>query len=460
MMTLGQIASAIPGAKVLGDPSLEFLTVSTDTRSLPEGCLFFALRGERYDAHDFLDQAIQGGAIAIVIETPSMAKISQIIVPDTKVALGLAAAAWRSQFEHPVIAVTGSNGKTTVTQMIASILRAEVGDQGYLATRGNLNNDIGVPLTLFRMQQQHRFSVVELGMNHPGEIEYLAQLVRPTVALINNAQREHQEYLGSVEATAHENGQVITMLEKAGVAVFPSDDECVETWRSLACGRKVMDFGFKKKAQIRGSYTANPLGMELKANIQGTEININLYLYGSHNAHNALAAATSAYAAGISIASIKEGLESFSPVKGRCVPRTTLSGSLLIDDTYNANPDSVIAAIDLLSSLDGERVLILGDMGEVGQRGSEFHKEIGAYAKSMGIDLFLALGELSRNSISSFNQNGTKLGIHFESIEPLIDCINSLSKQNSTILVKGSRFMKMERIVKSLCETVTDEDLH
>ena len=451
MMTLGELARLIPGSTLLGNPEQAFEQISTDTRNLPPGSVFFALKGERFDAHDFADQAVAGGALALVVERPLEQDTPQIVVPDTRLALGAAAAGWRARFALPVIAVTGSNGKTTVTQMLASILAAAAGGEGRLATRGNLNNDIGLPLTLFRLRPEHRYAVVELGMNHPGEIDYLARIAQPTVALVNNAQREHQEFMGTVEATAHENGATIAALPAAGVAVFPADDACAPIWRELTGPRRSLDFGCHQPAAVTARHEPIPGGMRLKLRTPAGEFGIALRLVGAHNAHNATAAAAAALAAGIDVAAIRQGLESFTPVAGRGVIRRTANGATLIDDTYNANPDSVRAAIDLLATLEGPGILVLGDMGEVGERGPGFHAEIGVYARERGLTALLGLGELTRHAVSAFNTGGHGGATHFAALEELTEGVRQLATPATTLLVKGSRFMKMERVVQALC---------
>ena len=449
MMRLSELTALIPQATLLG-PDRTFNEVSTDTRSLSDQALFFALRGERFDAHDFADQAIEHGAVALVVEKRLPIDAPQIIVEDTRAALGAAAAGWRGRFKIPIISVTGSNGKTTVTQMLAAILLEECGDEGRLATRGNLNNDIGLPLTLFRLRESHRFAVVELGMNHPGEIAALATIAKADVALVNNAQREHQEFMGSVEATAHENGASISALPKTGVAVFPADDPCAPIWRELAGERPVMDFGFHHPAAVKAQFKQIPEGLELHLETPKGRLKCKVHLAGEHNAHNAAAAATAAIAAGIPLESIKKGLEGFKPVSGRGVMRRSIQGATVIDDSYNANPDSVRAAIDLLANQNGPAILVLGDMGEVGSMGAEFHREIGAYAFERGLSALLGHGDLCRHAIEAFEGPH---GRHFEAIDALIECAQDLASPGATLLVKGSRFMRMERVVKALCES-------
>jgi UDP-N-acetylmuramoyl-tripeptide--D-alanyl-D-alanine ligase len=348
----------------------------------------------------------------------------------------------------PVIAVAGSNGKTTVTQMITSILAAAYGEKARLATRGNLNNDIGVPLMLWQLGKQHRAAVFELGMNHVGEIAYLAELVRPTVALVNNAQREHQEFMQSVEATAYENGEVIGALplSEDGVAVFPADDACTPIWRQLAGTRRVVDFALDADAVVTATHSLRADGARVSMATPLGVLNVELAITGVHNVRNALAAAACAIGAGVDAAAITAGLQSFRPVPGRGVRLRTSEGGLLIDDTYNANPDSVRAAIDLLAAAGPPRILILGDMGEVGSRGAEYHREVGVYAKSRGIDARLGTGAAMREACAAFGAGAE----HFADVEALRERAQELAQPGATILVKGSRFMRMERVVAAL----------
>ncbi len=455
MITLREMAGMIPRAALRGDGDVHFDCVSTDTRGARPGCLFFALRGERFDAHDFVAQAASGGAVAVVVERRVNTPLPQIVVADTRRALGAAAAAWRARFALQLIAVAGSNGKTTVTQMIAAILAQAFGAERRCATRGNLNNDIGVPLTLFELNAQHRVAVVELGMNHLGEIAYLAALARPTVALVNNAQREHQEFMSSVEATAYENGAAISALAPDGTAVFPADDNCAAIWRQLAGTRRVLDFARQGRAAVTAQFQALPTGTHLQLATPAGAIDVELQVTGAHNAHNALAAAAAALAVGAQPEHIRAGLASFAPVPGRGVRVLLAGGAVLIDDSYNANPDSVRAAIDVLADCGAPRVLILGDMGEVGAQGAAFHREAGAYARSRGIERLLAVGEASRAAVASFGAGAQ----HFEAIESLIDAARAEAISPATLLAKGSRFMRIERVVEGLLDTVGDRAL-
>ncbi len=471
--TLAHILPALPGAHlhhgVLTNDAalgLEFDGVSTDTRTAAAGQLFVALRGEVFDAHDFLPKLANTGVAAVVVEKlPDGWTLPAIVVPNTLVALGQIANHWRRQFALPVIAVTGSNGKTTVKEMIAAILAAAHGEEGRLATRGNLNNEIGVPLTLFRLDASHRSAVVELGMNHPGEIGRLAAIAAPTIGMVNNAQREHQEFMHTVEAVARENGSVLAALPADGVAVFPHGDEFTPVWQELSAGRRVLTFGLDPAANVSCTYAAGDFGAELAVTIRPAAVpsgagatgaaasfaapdavprhfSVSLQAAGEHNVRNALAAIACAYAAGIDTSTIRTGLESFAPVNGRLQKKQAANGALLIDDTYNANPDSVRAAIDVLSRAKAPRVLVLGDMGEVGTQGKEFHEEVAAYAASKGIEQVLATGELAAHMAPHAK--------HYKEFDALLQAVDAAVTPDATVLIKGSRFMKMERVVQHL----------
>ncbi|HEU4844525.1 MAG TPA: UDP-N-acetylmuramoyl-tripeptide--D-alanyl-D-alanine ligase [Burkholderiaceae bacterium] len=449
--TLAQLAGAIPGATLVNDGAqTAFDGVSTDSRNVAAGALFVALRGEVFDAHDFLPQVAQQGVAAVVAERlPEGWTLPAIVVPDTLVALGRIANYWRRQFAMPVIGVTGSNGKTTVKEMISSILAAACGgEQGRLATRGNLNNEVGVPLTLLRLCAAHRAAVVELGMNHPGEIGRLAAIAEPTIAMVNNAQREHQEFMHTVEAVARENGAVLAALPADGVAVFPHGDEFTPVWQELAGTRRTLTFGLSQDADVSCTFRAGDFGSDMAVTIGQAggaplRFSIALQAAGEHNVRNALAAIACAHGAGIAPEAIKLGLDSFAPVSGRLQKKAAANGAVVIDDTYNANPDSVRAAIDVLAKAAAPRILVLGDMGEVGAQGREFHEEIGAYAQSKGIEQVLVTGELARH------MHGAPIR-HFELFGDLLAALDAVITPDATVLIKGSRFMKMERVVQHL----------
>lgn len=467
-MTLGRafelLSPLLPAATLVGDAATPLCRVHTDTRTLRAGDLFVALRGERFDANDFLAQAKASGAVAAIAERGLVeAGLNGLLVPDAKLALGLLSQAWREQQHLPVIAVTGSNGKTTVTQMIAAILRAWLGDAAMLATEGNFNNEIGVPLTLLRLRQNestwHRAAVVELGMNHPGEIAPLAAMTQPTVALVNNAQREHQEFMHTVEAVARENGAVIGALGAAGVAVFPAEDPCAPVWQSQAQGRGTLTFALQGQADVMGrAQWVAPTDASAAAGSAGHwaieiltpagSIPVTLAMAGQHNVRNALAAAACTLAAGAPLAAIRDGLQAFKAVKGRSALQTAVWQGrriTLIDDSYNANPDSVRAAIDVLAELPGASWLILGDMGEVGEQGPAFHEEVGAHAADQGLSALWTAGSAARDAATAYGAGARA----FDTVAELIAALEH-APQVQNILVKGSRFMKMEQIVAAL----------
>ena len=464
MMTLNQAARWLPQAVLVGDGATTVQRVHTDTRTLQAGDLFVALKGERFDANSFLAQAREAGAVAAVCQPGQLAAMgwNGLEVADSKQALGQLAAGWRVQFKLPLIAVTGSNGKTTVTQMIASILRAAAGDAAF-STQGNLNNDIGVPLTLLRLRDAHRLAVVELGMNHPGEIAGLAQMAAPTVALVNNAQREHQEFMGTVEAVAHENGSVITALPADGVAVYPADETYTSVWQTLAGNRRSLRFALDAAtgAEVHATQIAwIGAHWDVQAETPQGPLAFTLQVAGRHNVKNALAAAACAIAAGVPLAAIAEGLSAFVPVKGRsrAIEAHWQGRALtLVDDSYNANPDSVRAAIDVLRELPGPRLLVLGDMGEVGDQGEAFHVEIGQYAREQGIEQVLTLGSLARH-VAGQHPGAQHCGDAPADMPTLLEAVQPLLAQTASVLVKGSRFMQMERVVELLQQAQQEKD--
>jgi UDP-N-acetylmuramoyl-tripeptide--D-alanyl-D-alanine ligase len=448
-MTLAQAHAMLPGSMLVGDDEQRFERVHSDTRTLRAGDLFVALAGERFDGHAFLSQAAAHGAVAAIAQHGlSAAGLSGLQVADTLLALQELAAAWRRRFDLPLVAVTGSNGKTTVTQMIASILRAWLADAAF-ATEGNLNNHIGVPLTLLKLRAEHRAAVVELGMNHAGEIALLARLAAPTVVLVNNAQREHQEFMAGVEAVARENGAAIEALGATGTAVFPADDVHAGLWRSLAGTRPTLTFAAEPgRADVTAeALWAGAFWSLLLATPAGSAT-ARLRAPGAHNVKNALAASACALAAGAPMAALVQGLEAFEPVRGRSrIERVAIAGApvTLVDDSYNANPDSVRAAIDVLATLPAPRWLVLGDMGEVGTRGPEFHAEVGAYARERGIDALWCAGALTRHAANAFGAAARP----FDDVQALLAALPE-APACGAVLVKGSRFMRMERVVQAL----------
>jgi len=472
MTTLAQVHAMLPGSTLLNvtveaAKTLMLSRVGTDSRQIDLGELFVALAGERFDAHDFLADVAKSGAGAALVSKKEKcpANLPAICIADTRIGLGQLAKAWRANHDIPLALVTGSNGKTTVKEMIASIFKAAAGEAHTLVTKGNLNNDIGLPLTILKLRSSDQLAVVELGMNHPGETSQLAAIAQANIALINNAQREHQEFMATVAAVAQEHADVIRSLSKDGIAVFPADSEFTNVWREAAEQRKVVDFALmtgqaSSSAAVKG-HLSNTGRVVVSTEIGSVEIQLNTL--GSHNVRNALAASAVAVAAGISLEKIKQGLEAFAPVNGRMQAKKIDSNHTLIDDSYNANPDSVRAAIDALKQSGNSSWLILGDMGEVGNQGPEFHHEVGAYAAEQGVTKLFALGEQCQFAIQGFDgvkqANTSSQGIHFSDMDSLISQLRDAlhaqstgSNQHLNILVKGSRFMRMERVVQALLE--------
>jgi UDP-N-acetylmuramoyl-tripeptide--D-alanyl-D-alanine ligase len=468
IMRLDDVAAMLPGAKLVGSAEVKLARVHTDTRTLAPGDLFVALRGERFDANDFLADAKAKGAVAAVAEHGLQdAGLPGVLVADGRIALGQLAAGWRKRFDIPLIAVTGSNGKTTVTQMLGAILAVWHGEPHRIATLGSFNNDVGLPLTLLRLRAQHRAAAVELGMNHRGEIDYLARIASPTVALVNNAQREHMEFMDSVEATAIENGQVFGHLRAGGVAVFPADDAHAAVWRRLAAGHRQVSFALQGSAEVTATVLQDGDMQRIDVHSAWGEFTVRLPLAGRHNAHNALAAASCALAAGAPIEAVVSGLERYTPAKGRLV-RHFLQwhgvSATLVDDTYNANPDSVRAAIDVLAAMPAPRWMVLGDMGEVGDQGPQFHAEVGAYARERGIDRMFTLGSLSEYSAQAFSvpSNSAPHANHYAHRAELALALKQAVMHDpwASMLIKGSRFMAMEEFVTQILNTVLNNQIN
>ena len=447
-----QAAARILRAEWYGEDTI-FTGVSTDSRSVKGGDLFVALNGKNFDGHEFIAQAKDRGAVAVMVDQESSIQESQdltipvIIVKDTLLGLGHLAAYWRGSFDIPIIAVTGSNGKTTVKEMIALILLQLVGNNynKVLATIGNFNNDIGVPRMLLQLCRQHEYAVIEMGMSHSGEISYLTDLVKPAVALITNAGTAHIEGIGSEKEVALAKAEIFEGLDKSGIAVINGDDSNVQLWRQIADNRQIIEFGLNKKVKVGGCYQLNSTSTKMKLNLPDGTIEIKLRVPGKHNVYNALAAAAASTAIGISKENIAYGLELFDGVDGRLQQKKCLCGATMIDDSYNANPESVRAALSVLANISaGKKILILGDMGELGDVAIDFHERIGKEARLIGIDRLFALGKLSAHSVRKFGSGGQ----HFKNIEDILSVIESVLAPDVTLLVKGSRFMKMERIVR------------
>ena len=472
MLQVQQAVGWMEGAHLSGSGMQWVQRVHTDTRTIEPGDLFVALRGERFDANTLLHEAQQRGAAAVVCHAGLDAAcypegLVRIEVADTRAALAQLATGWRRQFQLPLIAVTGSNGKTTVTQMLASILAAHAPDGAALATRGNFNNDIGVPLTVLRLRAAHRIAVLELGMNHPGEIAQLAAIAQPTVALVNNAQREHLEFMQTVQAVAAENGAVLSALPADGVAVFPADDTYTPVWQALAGARTTRCFS--DAAQGDALHCVDAVwrngAWDVTARAADVVLQYTLHIAGRHNVRNSLAAARCALAAGVAVPALVQGLQAFRPVQGRsrafaiATDATDATGAnagatqvcTVVDDTYNANPDSVRAAIAVLRELPAPRLLVLGDMGEVGQDGPALHAEAGRLALDAGIEHVYCLGTLMRDAVAA--HGGAR---HFDSMDALNTAVLALLPSLASLLVKGSRFMRMERVLAVLPPALPD----
>jgi UDP-N-acetylmuramoyl-tripeptide--D-alanyl-D-alanine ligase len=441
-------AAKATGGKLLG-ASAAFERVTTDSRDVRPGDLFIGLRGDRFDGDAFADQALASGAAAVMVSDASRVAASAanvIVVPDTRLALGQLAAFWRARFEIPLVAITGSNGKTTVKDLLASILRMAASEPEVLATVGNLNNDIGVPLTLLGLRKHHRYAVVEMGMNHRGEISYLSRLAAPTVALINNAGTAHIGELGTVEEIARAKGEIFEGLGRSSTAIINGDDAFADYWRGLARGRRIVDFGLDRKTTVSARYELAEAGSLLTVRTSEEQFVVVLNVPGLHNVKNALAASTAAWTLGVPIEAIAAGISAYRGTKGRLQVRRHPSGATIIDDTYNANPESMKAAITVLAAYPGKRILVIGDMGELGENAESMHAGIGEFAKRAGIDMLFAMGSNSAVAARSFGEHGR----HFDGIDELASKVASILDARTTVLVKGSRFMRMERVIGSL----------
>ena len=516
MMRLSQAAEILKGRIIAADgmpqstPAGEviFTSVSSDSRAIAAGDLFVALQGDHFDGAAFVVSAARSGAVAALVnagsyptrgqcptshkgtmrgQCPIPSPIPLILVDDTKLALGSLAAHWRTQFTLPLIAITGSNGKTTVKEMLASILRvatggtATTGMDKVLATFGNLNNDIGMPLTLLKLRDTHRYAVIEMGMNHAGEIDYLSRLARPDIAIVNNAGSAHLAGLGSIAAVARAKGEIFAGLDSHGCAVINADDTYAPLWRSLvenkagvenqarvenqagvenrAGQRKIIEFGLEHPATITAQYQPHEMGAHptrgqcIDVHTPRGDFSVQLQVPGAHNVRNALAAIAASVALNIHNAAIIAGLQNFSGVAGRMQRHMALHGAQLIDDSYNANPASLRAALKVLAQAQGKKILVLGDMGELGKEAVSLHGEMGVEARKAGIDELLALGDLTRHTVREFGAGAQ----HFEGINALLAVLENKLNAHTTVLVKGSRFMRMERVVQ-YCSVMNKQD--
>ena len=472
MMKLSD-AVHITGGSQRGD-DLPLETVQIDSRRLQRGALFVAIRGERFDGHDFIEQVAAAGAAAAMVSAQAFAAgcarnapaLPLVIVDDTLVALGRLATASRKRLRGPLVAITASNGKTTIKEMTAAILRAEstlhgttplpvsshpaafeaAAEASVLSTPGNLNNEIGVPLTLLGVNSSHRYAVIEMGMNHRGEIARLTRIAEPDVAVIGNAGVAHLENLGSREAIAEAKGEILEGLKAGGTAVINADDRFAGLWCKLAGSSRILDFGLEHAAAVSARWRLDETGSDLRLRTPLGEAQVRLAVPGLHNVRNALAATSAAIACGAGLDAVLNGLSGFRAVHGRLRLRPALNGALLIDDTYNANPDSALAAIEVLAEREGMRILVLGDMGELGPQAPQMHAEVGAAARHFGLDRLFTLGSNSAMASQAFGAAAR----HCADVDELVAEVRTLLAPQVTLLVKGSRFMRMERVVEQL----------
>jgi UDP-N-acetylmuramoyl-tripeptide--D-alanyl-D-alanine ligase len=421
----------------------QFDGISTDTRSIREGELFFALQGPNFDGHDYVGKAVANGAAGAVVSNTVEDDIAQITVDDAKLALGRFSAAWRQSKKARVVGITGSNGKTTLKELVSACLSSKAPT---LATAGNLNNDIGMPLMLARIKDEHEFAVIEMGANHAGEIAYLASLANPDVVVITNAAAAHLEGFGSIQGVAHAKGEILEIADRPAVAVLNADDDYFEYWSSLVEDTRCLSFGLCASADIRAdNIKAGATGSRFDLHFEGASVSVSLPLPGVHNVRNACAAAAVAFALDLDAEQIGSALEGIVPVKGRLQPLPGINACTLFDDSYNANPLSVISAAEFLASLDGESWLVLADMKELGEGAKDMHREVGASARASGVGRLFALGDLSRHCVEGFGDGAT----WYANIDALVSAV-SKADSSVNILVKGSRSMRMERVVEAL----------
>jgi UDP-N-acetylmuramoyl-tripeptide--D-alanyl-D-alanine ligase len=456
MLMLSEIAKAVGGQLLGSDVLCE--SVGSDSRYIAKNQLFVAIKGERFDGNAYAAEAIKQGAAAALVSDIKTPASPAVLVADTRLALGQLAQYWRATLPLPLVAVTGSNGKTTVKEMLAAILHITLlntsASRSVLATQGNLNNDIGMPMTLLKLRKQHAYAVIEMGMSHEGEIRYLTNIAKPNVAVVNNAGIAHIGEVGSREGIARAKGEIFEGLANDGTAVINADDAFADYWKSLNANRKIITFALNAKAAVTAAYEEVAGISKVALTTPAGSVDFKLHILGKHNISNALAASACAHALGIPNVYIAQGLESFAAVKGRLQRKAGFNGASLIDDTYNANPDSMKAAIDVLASQQGKQIFVMGDMAELGLDAAQMHADIGLYAKQKGIPQLLTFGELSQQASQVFGANAQ----HFISLEALVLCLKKSMQANTTVLVKGSRFMQMERVVDGIVDAIEVKD--
>jgi len=452
-----EAATALGARRAGADAGI--LRASIDSRQIRPGDLFVALPGERVDGHAFVDAAFAAGAAAALVSDPARVATRDaplIVVADPRAALGALGAWWRSRLSPTVVAVTGSNGKTTVKEMLATILRSHAGADAVLATEGNLNNDLGVPLMLLRLGMQHRHAVLEMGMNHLGEIRHLTGLVRPHVALINNAGTAHIGELGSRENIARAKGEIFEGLDVDGVKVINADDDFRDFWLGLAPAVRAVTFGIDRPADVTADWDRTAAGSVVTLRSPAGSAVARLQVPGAHNVRNALAATAAAHVLGVPIEAIAAGLGEYGGTKGRMQRRCGPAGCLVIDDTYNANPDSMKAALAWLAEQRGRRLFVMGDMGELGEGSLAMHAEIGRRAAEAGVDALYALGHATEGAVAAFGSRAC----HFTTLDSLVAAVSAACDDSTTVLVKGSRFMQMERVVARLADDQRTTEAH
>ena len=448
-LQLSNIAQAVNG-RLSGD-NLTVIGAGIDTRTLQPGNLYIAIKGQHFDGHDFAEQAMQAGAAAMLVSRLLPVSLPQIVVTDTHLALAELAGFWRKQLPVKIAGVTGSNGKTSVKEMIAAIFATQ---GNTLFTQGNLNNDIGVPLTLLRLNDSHRFAVIEMGANHPGEIAYTSHYVQANVSVITNVGPAHIEGFGSIQGVANTKAEIFENLRPEGIAVLNRDDVFYDFWRTEKVGsRQTISFGLTHSADVRAENIRSQLDSQgftthFDLNTQNGSQAIQLKLAGEHNVKNALAAAAVALQFGISLSAIKQGLEQMKPVTGRMQTLLGKKGNIVIDDTYNANPSSLKAALDSVKKAQQPIWLALGAFGELGSDSANIHTEMGAMIKALSVERLFATGELARNTVAAFGENGR----FFDQQAELIDALEKAVTGQEIILIKGSRSQKMENVAAALVD--------
>jgi len=448
-MMLSQLSTIVDGS--LTGPDVVFDSVSIDSRTLTDGALFVALKGPNFDGHDYIDRAREQGAVAALVSEMASDSLPAVKVENTRLALGTLAASWRSDFDLPVVAVTGSNGKTTVKEMLSCIFTQACGgkEDSVLSTIGNLNNDLGLPLTLLRLRQSHRYAVTEMGMNHPGELTYLTSIARPDVAVITNAAAAHLEGLQSVEGVARAKAEIFSGVKSGGTAVINDDDEFASLWRKLAGDLKLIGFSLRGDAEVTAEFDLYKDHSRVLLHTPWGDAKARLALPGKHNVANALAAVAAAGSVGVSLTDIVAGLEDWQGVKGRLQSKI-INGMHVIDDSYNANPASIRAALEVLSMQTGMKVFVMGDMGELGENSATLHEQAGLMAKEMGVDACYTLGEQTALTAQAFGSHAHSYSEAEQLVAALAKELRANRGRPINILVKGSRAMKMEQVIELL----------